>query len=303
MDRVLITGITGFLGSHIAKTLVQNGFQVIGLKRPISDTWRCKDFFNQIEWIDVDQQGNWKELIIQKEPKFIIHCAWIGVEAKDRNNWTDQIKNIFFLNDLIEIVNAIKLSKFVFIGSQSEYGEISGKITEQEIPHALNAYSGIKLACLEIMKAFCESNQVNLIWLRLFSVFGEKENQNWLIPQVINKMLYEKEMDFTACDQKYAYLYVDDFAKVIMRILSYKISSGIYNISSNEVRPLKRLIEQIRDLVNPDFKLNFGALPYRKNQSMHLEGDISKLTEQLGELEFTDFNIALQRTVKSYMSK
>jgi len=303
MDKVLITGITGFLGSHIAKALVQNGTQVIGLKRVTSDTWRCKDFLNQIDWVDIDQQGNWKDTIINKQPQFVVHCAWIGVEAKDRNNWGEQIKNIYFLNDLIEIVNAIKLSKFVFIGSQSEYGEISGKISEQEPPHALNAYSGIKLACLEMMKAFCESNQINWIWLRLFSVFGENESSNWLIPQVINRMLNDNEMDFTACDQKYAYLYVDDFAKVIMRILSHNISSGIYNISSNEARPLRLIIEQIRDIVNPDFKLNFGALPYRENQSMHLEGDISKLTQQIGELEFTDFNTAIQKTVKPYMSK
>src|SRR5690606_38934416 len=106
------------------------------------------------------------------------------------------------------------LSKFVFIGSQSEYGKVSGKIAESELPHALNAYSGVKLACLEILKAFCESKKIDLIWLRLFSVFGEKEGSNWLIPQIVTKMLTEKEMDFTEGDQKYAYLYVGDFAKV-----------------------------------------------------------------------------------------
>lgn len=303
MHKVLITGITGFLGSHIAEVLIQNDFKVIGLKRLTSDTWRCKDFYDQIDWINIDENNHWKQSIVQKEPHIIIHCAWIGVEAKDRDNWSEQIKNVYFLADLMEIAESIHLNKFVFIGSQAEYGNINGIISENEIPNALNAYGGIKLACLEILRIFCESNHINWIWIRLFSVFGEKENENWLIPSIIKKMLNEKEMDFTAADQKYAYLYVKDFANIIMRILLATVASGVYNISSEHARPLKLLIEEIRDFVNPEFKLNFGAIPYRPYQSMHLEGNISKITEQIGLTKYTDFNVALNNIIKHYTSK
>ena len=53
MHKVLITGITGFLGSNIAKNLIDNDIQVIGLKRESSDIWRCQEFKEKILWIDI----------------------------------------------------------------------------------------------------------------------------------------------------------------------------------------------------------------------------------------------------------
>lgn len=303
MHKVLITGITGFLGSHIAELLTQNNIEVIGLKRITSDIWRCSNFSHKIDWVDIDDQGQWKNILVEKSPSAIIHGAWIGVEAADRDNWEEQVKNVDFFVSLLEISKKVNLKQFVFLGSQAEYGNINGKITEDHSTVAVNAYAGVKLACLEICKSFCELNHINWNWLRLFSLYGERENYNWLIPSMIRKMLNEKEMDFTKGEQAYAYLYVKDFANIIYRILLNEVTSGIYNVSSNDVHKLKELIEQIRSYINPDFKLNFGALPYRKNQSMHIEGDIYRLTEAIGSIEFTNFNVALLATINYYKSK
>ena len=92
MSKVLITGITGFLGAQIAETLVENGIQVVGLKRTTSNIWRCKKIESLVEWIDIEE--GWQNAVAQKLPQSIIHCAWIGVTAKDRNNWEAQIKNM-----------------------------------------------------------------------------------------------------------------------------------------------------------------------------------------------------------------
>lgn len=303
MNKVLITGITGFVGSHLAQLLTNSNMEVIGLKRPLSDIWRCKEFEDKIVWVDLDTEGKWKSSVTKLEPTAIIHCAWIGVESKDRCDWQQQLKNITFLGDLIEIMQSLQLSKFVFVGSQAEYGNVSGRINELSKTNALNAYGSTKLACLELLKTFCNLNEINWIWLRLFSVFGEKEGSAWLIPSIINRMVNEHEMNFTAGEQKYAYLYIQDFAELTMRLLLSNVDSGVYNISSEDVRPIKSLVEQIRKIVNPEFKLNFGALPYRSFQSMHVEGDISKLKSQIGHIEFTDFNKALLNTIAYYTSK
>jgi len=301
MHKVLITGITGFIGSHIAENLVANGIQVIGLKRSGSNVWRCREFETKIQWIDIDNNGKFKEELAKHSFDTIIHGAWIGVESNDRDNWSLQSKNIPFLVDLLEVAKEVGVKKFIFLGSQAEYGSIDGKISEDHKANALNAYGGIKLACLEIVKTFCKSNDINWIWLRLFSLFGEKENDNWLIPSLIKSMLQDKEMNFTSGEQKYAYLYVKDFASIMYKMTTRSIQSGIYNISSNEIRTIKSLIEDIRDYVNPNFVLNFGALNQRTNQSMHMEGDISKLTAQIDDLEFTDYAIAIQKTIQYYL--
>jgi len=300
MINVLITGITGFLGSHIAEHLCNNNINVIGLKRKKSDTWRCKDFETKIKWVDLDLNGDWRNILVKLKPDTIIHSAWIGVEADYRNDWERQNENISFLIALLSISKDVKLKKFIFLGSQAEYGTFNGKVTEEKLVKANNAYASIKLACFEILRTFSEINKIDWIWLRIFSLFGEREGYNWLIPSIINKMQRDSSMDFTLGEQSYAYLYVKDFAKIIYLTLIKQLDSGIYNVSATMSIQLKVLIELIRDQVNPKFKLNFGVLPYREHQSMHIEGDTTKLFNRIGPIEFTDFNVALLNTINYY---
>lgn len=302
MHKVLVTGITGFLGSHIAENLINNNISVLGLKRKSSNIWRCKEFSKKIEWIDIDEEGLYTNELKQHSFDTIIHSAWIGVESDDRNNWTKQSENLIFFVKLLEVAKEVGVKKVVFLGSQAEYGVVNNKINEDFPSNAINAYAGTKLGCLEIMKSFCYSNDINWVWLRLFSVFGEKENLNWLIPSLVNSMLKDSEMDFTFGEQKYAYMYVKDFAEIIRKIVIMKVDSGIYNISSNESRTIKSLIQNIRDYINPKFILNFGTLNYREGQSMYMEGNIEKISSQIGKIEFSDFDIALRNTLKYYLN-
>lgn len=303
MRKVLVTGITGFLGSHIAENLINSNIQVIGLKRKNSNIWRCDDFKDKIQWIDIDEQGLYKKQLIECSFDTIVHAAWIGVESNERDNWIQQTKNIPFLVELLDVAKEVGVDKFIFLGSQAEYGNISGRITENQSAEALVAYGSVKLACLEILKTFCKINEIDWIWLRLFSLFGEKENENWLIPSLIQSMKIDSQKDFTLGKQKYAYLYVKDFAMIINRIIVLPVQCGVYNISSNEIRTIKSLIEDIRNHINPDYILNFGRLPYRANQSMHIEGDITKISSQIGKIEFTDYSMALQDTLNYYLKK
>ena len=303
MHKVLITGITGFLGSHVAESLISNNIQVIGLKRKDSNIWRCEEFKDKIQWVDIDEKGLFVDELKKYSFDTVIHGAWIGVESNTRNDWNEQSKNIPFLVSLLEVIKIVDVKKFIFLGSQAEYGNIDGKISEDYKPNALNAYAGIKLACLEIVKAFCETNDINWIWLRLFSLFGEKENQNWLIPSLIASMLTDEQMDFTPGEQKYAYLYVKDYTSIMNKIVTMSIESGVYNVSSNQTRTIKSLVEDIRDYINPKFILNFGALNYRDNQSMHIEGNIMKLSSQIGEIELTDYKKALYNSLNYYLKK
>lgn len=301
MAKTLITGITGFLGSHIAESLVRSGTHVIGLKRSNSDTWRCKDFEDKVEWLDFDNLNSWKNEMTLNSSITVIHCAWIGVESKDRDNWLIQSSNIDLLVKLLDLHNYVKIEKFIFLGSQAEYGLVNGKVDENYDVSPVNAYGGIKLACLDILKAYSTQHNIKWLWLRVFSVFGARENDNWLIPSVIKSMRESISLDFTSGEQKYAYLYVNDFSRIIGDLIKKDVRSGVYNVSSNQVRQLKSLIELIRDLVNPAYKLNFGAIPYRENQSMHIEGDITKLIAEIGQFEFTEFNVALSNTIKHYI--
>lgn len=302
MHKVLITGITGFLGSHIAEHLVQeDNIEVIGLRRQHSDSWRCDNFKHKIRWISIEQEMEWEKEIKVLAPQTIIHCAWIGVEAKDRAFWAVQKENLDFFITLLDVCNSIKLSQFVFLGSQAEYGTFSGCIKETFPLDPSTPYSYAKLSCLQILETFSRRYNFKWIWLRVFSVFGEREGVNWLLPSLIRRMTNEFEMDLTPADQQYAYLYVKDFARIVSNVIQKKVDSGIYNLSSNFVLSIKELVLKIRNRVNPGFQLNFGNIPYREGQSMYMEGNIEKLESQIGPIEFSDFDSVLEDTIRYYI--
>jgi len=298
--KILLTGATGFLGSHIAENLISHNFELILTKREHSSFKNCQSFQNEVTWIDTDS-ALWIDKIIELKPEIIIHAAWNGVSSVNREDWENQLTNIDFMYQLLKIAERSNVKKFISLGSQAEYGQFEGKITEEYPLNPTSSYGAIKLAVSELQKAICTENKINWYWLRVFSVFGEREHEKWLIPSVINKMLTEcTEMDFTLGEQEYAYLYVTDFADSITNVVLQDAPSGIYNVSSDNPIHLKELLMLIRDKVNPVFKLKFGALPYRSNQSMRIEGDSSKFNKAFGQINTSDFTIKLERVINLY---
>ena len=302
--RILITGISGFLGSEIAKQLIFQGHELMATKRPSSDLWRCEDYANNITWINLNE-ASWQTKILEFNPQIIIHTAWNGVSATDRNDWDVQFSNIDLTLKLLQIAKQCKLKKFIGFGSQAEYGNFSGIIDENYPLNPNSAYGASKISISQIIKSFCSINQINWHWFRLFSFFGELENNTWFIPTLIDKISSVQKMDMTPGEQKYAYMYVGDLARLISKTVENEISSGIYNISSSNAISLLELTNKILELIKPaESQINFGAIPYRPNQSMHIQGSNSKLEKELGEkIVELDFNDSLSKVVNYKLNK
>jgi nucleoside-diphosphate-sugar epimerase len=299
---VLITGVTGFLGCHIGELLCNNNYKVIATRRSSSNLKNCLEFQEKITWVNIDD-SNWKEQIISCHPTIIVHAAWIGVTAAERDDWEQQSRNILFLQDLLQIAKESNTNKFIGLGSQAEYGFIDVIVAESHPLKPNTAYGAVKIICNQLIKNFCTKHLIQWYWLRVFSVFGEKEASNWLIPSVIRAVLAKQEnkMALSPGDQQYAYLYTKDFATAILRVIkSANNNSGIYNISSTRPSRLKNILTLIRDKIDPGFKLDFGALPYRPNQSMLIAGDSSLFNAVFGSTDTTVFEEAINNTIRFY---
>jgi nucleoside-diphosphate-sugar epimerase len=302
--RILITGISGFLGSQIAKNLILQGHELIATKRTNSILWRCKDYDKKVTWININED-NWQSNILEFHPEIIIHTAWSGVSATDRDDWDIQLSNIEFTLKLLQIAKKCKLKKFIGFGSQAEYGNISGIVDENYPLNPNSAYGSSKISVSQIINNFCSINEINWYWFRLFSFFGELESSTWFIPTLIDKISSQEKMDMTPGEQKYAYMYVGDLASIIVKTIEIDISSGIYNISSKSVISLLELTNKILEIIKPtESKINFGAIPYRPNQSMHIQGSIAKLEKELGEkIDELDLNDSLSKVVNYRLNK
>src|SRR5665213_2622944 len=182
MAKIFLTGITGFLGSNIADFLIKQGDEVIAVYRVDSSRDLCEKYFDQVNWIVLDENNKWVDGVIEARPDIIIHSAWIGVSHKERNNWEVQFLNVGFLQKLLLIAGKSGATKFIGLGSQAEYGVFDGCVKETDTLDAVDAYGCIKIVCSEMIGHYCRLHDINWFWLRLFSFFGIGESENWLIP-------------------------------------------------------------------------------------------------------------------------
>ena len=296
--KVFITGSTGFIGSYLVRQLINDGHELLCLKRLTSDISRLADL--QIQWVNVTDA--WQNAFKQFLPEAVCHLAWDGVSSADRVIWQKQVQNISFQQNLLDISAACGVKKFIATGSQSEYGDFEGVIDETYPVNPKTAYAATKLACLDLVKCFCEIHEIEWYWFRLFPLFGPGESDRWLIPSLIKAMCTKDSMDLTPGEQLLPYLYVGECAKAIVSPLQTGDKSGIYNVCADNPRPLKELVTMIKDKVNPAFKLNFGALPYRFGQSMFMGSHTDKLARNLYTLDTTSFETHLQETINHYVN-
>jgi nucleoside-diphosphate-sugar epimerase len=298
--RVFVTGAAGFIGSHITEQLLEEGFEVMALKKNSSNLWRCEGFIHSIHWIAGE---DWKEQVIEFKPDTIIHLAWNGISPIDREDFEKQFFNLQLLFDLIEIAKIVSLKKFIAFGSQAEYGSIEGRISESTQPAPINAYGVAKLAAQKSLEISCAKSGIHWYWLRIYSIFGPKEDVNWFIPMIVTKLLKDEECKLTGCEQLYDYLYVKDLAKMVLTIINKGENySGVYNLSSNHSKSLKSIVSEINEIIKSKSIISFGAVPYRQNQSMHMEANSERYNKTFGEHPVANINSALRDTVAYYSS-
>jgi len=276
--KIFVTGGTGFIGSHIVRAVVAAGHEVIALRREKSNLTRCADFLNQVTWLNHDDP-DWTSRAIAGKPAAIIHSAWAGVTAAERADWKLQAANLALFTDLLQIADNVKLQHFIALGSQAEYGCINGRVNEDYPCRPDTAYGATKLACLAMLEGFARQKKLAYVWLRLFSIYGPGEDEQWFISSLIRQMKLGRSPQLSGCEQRYDYLHVHDLAAGLLAVLRQPEKSGVFNLSSNASLPLKQVVELIKEFTGSRTEPAFGALPYRSGQSMHMEGDSTRFNQ------------------------
>lgn len=300
---VVISGVTGFLGSHIAN-FITNDYQVYGLIRNKSNLWRLNEIKNSLIKLINIEDNNFVEKIKELKPYCFIHSAWTGVAANDRNTWVEQGKNFDYSIHLLNILKESGVEKFISLGSQAEYGYFETIIDENKKCNPFSAYGATKLATFNYTKAYCNNHNINWFWLRLFPLFGIREDENWFIPMLINKALKKQTIDLTLCEQEYAYLHISDFVMAIKLIVdSVKIPSDVFNLSNNTAIKIKEIIDLIKITIPKSDVFNIGSLPYRDNQVMLMQGDSNKFYSTFSFKPTANFESSIKELINYYKAK
>lgn len=295
--RIFVTGATGFLGYHFVNVAVALGHEVLCLRRLTSKSLFEPIVEKKVTWVNND--FTLKDVVRKFKPDVLFHAAWGGVRGAERNDVNIQTANIE-MSDYIYHLYPYK--QIISIGSQAEYGYYHGPVLEAHPLNPVTEYAKAKIISCNHLKDYCEAQGIEWQWIRIFTVFGEKQTGG-LIKSFTQNCLDEiSQFDTTEGKQIYSYLYSLDFAKAVCQVLGERGKSGIYNLSqpfccySNI-----EILAKIKKYLRSEILINFGAIPYAPKQVMCMDGFISHFESSFGKIPHTNFDLALHNTIESFI--
>ena len=297
MSKIVITGITSFIGVHLAKYFSSNKYNVIGtISRDISKyngikKVRIVEALNskiEIEKLDITQTDELKNIIDQTKPDYWIHHAgW----ATDYGSFEYDFVNGFEVNvkPLSTLYLALKKCEckgIIITGSSAEYGDGNQADKETDVAFPNMPYGLSKLTGTLYAQQLANNHNLPTRVARVYIPFGTLDAPNKLIPSVINHIKKNKSIDLSTCEQKRDFIYINDLIKVyeaLLNDLNREPIFDIFNICSGNATMLKDLLLMIvSELGLSQDLLKFGAKQIRAGEALVSYGSNKKAMRILG---------------------
>jgi nucleoside-diphosphate-sugar epimerase len=301
--RCLVTGASGFIGRHLVPKLLSRGHELTVLLRDPSKLAQ-DERAGAIRVVpgDFTSLGGLQDELALNPVDVTIHLAWEGVMGEDRNRTQQITGNVRGTLALWETASQAGCQAWIGLGSQAEYGPTFGSISEECPTKPVTAYGAAKLATGILTRRLCQLNAMRFVWLRLFSGYGPGDDPRHMIPALITALFNGQEPAVTACEQLWDYLYIADIVDAIIACVERDIE-GTFNLGGGSAVPLRWVVESVRDCIDRELPIGFGAVPYRPDQVMHLESDITRLASAVGWRPQIDLQEGLRQTVDYYRRK
>lgn len=301
-EKVLVTGAAGFIGSHLLRRLIEEEADVAIIIRKSTDLWKIEDLLNNIKvyYCDINDKEQIEKIELSYEPDYLFHLAAYGVDSKDKDYY--KAININFLGGVNVINPLIKIGckKIINIGSSSEYGK--SKFEENGCLEPLNIYGSTKAASTIVMHQIARENNLDIITLRPFGLFGEREEKHKIFSYIITEALKNKNVMLTSCEQLREYLYVENLIDAIIIAAKSDLRNEIFNIGTGNARKLKYYVEKIFEKINTKASPKYNYYSQRTGDMWCPCANVEKIKDYLHWKERINFEDGLEKTIKWFES-
>ena len=249
--KILLTGASGFIGSHVARALA--GHEVQTLVRPQCDLLAA-DFRLPSSRFDA-----------------CIHLAWYVESGK----YLDSPLNIDWVAASLRLarqLHAAGCRRFVVAGTCFEYTMSTAALRESSPTEPDTLYGQSKLDLLHALQAL----DLDLVWARIFYQYGPREDSRRLVPNIIRALLRNEPAALTPGEQIRDFLHIADVADAIASVASGSLT-GIINIGSGAGVTVREIALTIGDIMGRRELIQLGDKPYACTEAMHVVADNTKL--------------------------
>lgn len=302
--RVLITGGSGFIGSHLVHRLLADGAEVAVTVRygNVMKNERLRDCWDDLRMIEADLRNRGAlALIGEFAPEVIFHLAAYNHVGQS----FVQVEECFDVNakgtaNLIDTCGR-SVEKFIYMSTSEVYGyQTEVPFLESMSPQPISPYAITKYAG----ELYCHMKQRiggdrSVVILRPFNTFGPYQSAKAVIPELIVNCLRGGPIKTTKGEQTREFNYVSNVVDALVMAAEYDGEiEGPVNIAAGEEVPIRDLVKKIAELTGTSAEIQIGALPYRPTEIWRMYADSTRAREILGWEPRVSLEEGLKRTIE-----
>jgi nucleoside-diphosphate-sugar epimerase len=274
--NIILTGATGFLGSHLLGKMLVDGYHVTALKRNSSDTWRIKKWLDHpnLTLFDIDKESDPRVMFEVNRIDIIVHAA-TEYGRKDTNISKILDVNLILPVRLIEI--GIEYGVKCFINTDSFFNK------ENNGHSNLLNYSLSKKSLMLWLRHL--SKNIRVINIMLEHVYGPADNESKFVEHLIQQIAVIKapRVALSPGNQKRDFIYVQDVVEaytcLIQHGLNNEFSFKEFEVGTGTSIRVRDFVEVVKSISGSTTELGFGDLPCQSNETVDSKADNSALKE------------------------
>lgn len=291
----MVTGASGFLGQAVVARLLEVGWDVDAVSSGVGPTDSSDP---RVRWhqIDLLDAAACDRSMAELEATHLVHLAW----APNRDIYTsaENFRWVTASARLLEGFLEAGGARVVFAGSSAEYDWSHGVCRETATPlSGGGAYGAAKRALGELFGGLCKQYSASGAWARIFFLFGPHEAERRLVPAVARALIERRPVLCSDGTQVRDYMFVDDAADAIVRLLDSAIS-GPVNIASGEGIRVRDLVTELAERAGSgDARIEWGAVQRSEAEAPLVVASVARLREELNWRPRIGVSAGIDRTL------
>jgi nucleoside-diphosphate-sugar epimerase len=264
--KILITGATGYLGSHLLRMLIDKNYSIVLLIRSTSNLHKINDLLTKVSAVYIIEEDGINRAFSEHEIECVFHCA--------TSYGRDQ-------NDSLQIIQANLILPLTILNTGKKYGLKYFFNTDTLLDKRISEYSLSKRQFNDWLKVL--SNNVVAVNIALEHFYGPGDDKSKFVSWVVDSVLKNvPTLNLTKGEQKRDFIYITDVISAFLAIFNWaKLQSVGYfpfEVGSGVNTSIKDLVNEIANISNFNKeKLNFGAISYRDNEVMESNVNLERL--------------------------
>ncbi len=309
MEKILVTGSTGFVGHHLIERL-SSKYQVIGLDRQASTNTKSVNYHS----VDLTDKAALASQIRKYRPDGIIHLAAIAT------TWEKDARQVFDVNlmgtlNLYQSVSELKQNdgydpKILFISSSEVYGRATNpeNITEQELLQPNNFYATSKAAADRLTYQYSQSQGLNTVILRPFNHTGPGQRPGFFVPDMVSQIVKlessdKNELSVGNLSAVRDFSDVRDVVRAYQLVLETELKRGeVYNICSGRGVSMQSVLDKLLAMAKKPIEVVVDPSRIRPSDTPVFVGNHDKLTQDTNWQPEIDLDTTLKDSLTYWRS-